>query len=71
LSIDKIIEAKIHGVDPDFARSFSEFEFRDLSFDDLIAFRIHGVSASFIRRNFEDGDSPEDFIDMKIHGRRR
>ncbi|MEM8585450.1 MAG: M56 family metallopeptidase [Bacteroidota bacterium] len=71
LSIDKIIEAKIHGVGPDFAQSFSEFGFRDLSFDDLIAFRIHGVSASFVRRNFEDGDSPEDFINMKIHGRRR
>ncbi|MEM7571336.1 MAG: M56 family metallopeptidase [Bacteroidota bacterium] len=71
LGYDDLMGASIHGLTPAFVRSFEEFNFRDLSFDDLIAFRIHGVNSNFIRRNFEDGDSPGDFIEMKIHGRGR
>ncbi|MEM6396737.1 MAG: M56 family metallopeptidase [Bacteroidota bacterium] len=68
LSFDDLVSAKIHGVTPNFVRSFEEFKFRDLSIDELISFRIHGVTAEFIRSNWERGDSPGDFIEMRIHG---
>ena len=69
LGFDDLLGAGIHGLTPEFARSFDEFNFRTLSFDDLVAFRIHGITPNFIRRNRDDGDSPDDFISMKIHGR--
>ena len=47
-SVDKIIEAKEHGVTPEFVSELQRMGYRNLSLDKAIELKDHGVDAEFI-----------------------
>lgn len=47
-SVDKIIEAKEHGVTPEFVGELQQMGYRNFSLDKAIALKDHGVDAEFI-----------------------
>jgi bla regulator protein BlaR1 len=49
VSVDKIIEAKEHGVTPEFIGDLQQMGYKNFSLDKAIALRDHGVDAEFIR----------------------
>ena len=50
LTLDQLIELRIHGVDPEFIRDMRAAGGNDLSVDKLVELRIHGVDPDFIRK---------------------
>ncbi len=71
LTVDQVIQFKIHGVHAGYARSLQEAGLSGLTPDKLIAARIHGVTAEYIRALQAVGITPvpiDDLIAMRIHG---
>jgi beta-lactamase regulating signal transducer with metallopeptidase domain len=73
IDIDRLVEARIHGVNADYVRSMSEANaaLRRLPVEQLVAMRIHGVSPAFVREMAAAGYpnlSPEALVAMRIHG---
>ena len=71
LSLEKLVEFRIHGVSPEFIRGLAEVGLRDLPANRLVEFRIHGVSAELVRALSEAGHenlSPDKLVSLKIHG---
>lgn len=69
MDLEEVVAAKIHGLSPSYAAKIRDLGFEDASIDDLIGLRIHGVSAGFIKENRDKGETLDDFVEMKIHGR--
>lgn len=69
LTLQEFVNARIHGVSPEYAASFREVGFKDIPMKMLVNLRIHGVSADFIKARRDKGETLQDFITMKIHGR--
>lgn len=71
LSLDKLVELRIHGVSPGFIREMAEVGLRDLPADRLVELRIHGVRPELVRALSEAGHenlSPDKLVALKIHG---
>jgi beta-lactamase regulating signal transducer with metallopeptidase domain len=73
IDIDRLVEARIHGVNADYVRSMSEANaaLRRLPVEQLVAMRIHGVSPAFVREMAAAGYpnlSPDALVAMRIHG---
>ncbi len=71
LRFEDFVNARIHGVTPRFVKSFEGLGYGKIPFKQLKSLKIHGVSADYIRKYRRDGDSVEDMISDKIHGRHR
>lgn len=71
LSLEKLVEFRIHGVSPDFIRGMADVGLRDLPANRLVEFRIHGVKPELVRALAEAGHenlSPDKLVSLKIHG---
>ncbi len=71
LTVEQLIELKIHGVTPEFAVAVKQAGFANVTPAELIELRIHGVDADFIRAFKAAGDSNlsiEDVVSLRIHG---
>jgi beta-lactamase regulating signal transducer with metallopeptidase domain len=71
LTVEQLIELKIHGVTPDFAVAVKQAGFANVTPAELIELRIHGVDADFIRAFKAAGDgnlSIDDLVSLHIHG---
>lgn len=71
LSLEKLVEFRIHGVSPEFIRAMADAGFPDLPAQRLVEFAIHGVSAEFVRAMGEAGYknlTADKLVELKIHG---
>ncbi len=71
LEFKDFVNARIHGISPRFVRSYQDLGYGKIPFKQLMKLKIHGVSANYIRKYRRDGDSIDDMINDKIHGRHR
>ena len=71
LTFDDFVSARIHGITPRFVKSYEGLGYGTIPFGKLINLKIHGVSADYIRKFRDEGDSVDDLIYDKIHGRHR
>lgn len=70
-SVDKLIEARDHGVTAEFVSALQQMGYKDLSLDKAIGLRDHGVDAEFIESIRGYGlthFSLDDAIRLKDHG---
>jgi beta-lactamase regulating signal transducer with metallopeptidase domain len=71
LSLDDLVEFRIHGVSPEYIRSLESAGYPDLPADRLVEFRIHGVSPEEIRDLASvgiEGLTPDRLVEFRIHG---
>ena len=71
LTVEQLIDLKIHGVTPEFAVAVKQVGFARVTPAELIELRIHGVDADFIRAFKSAGDSNlsiQDVVSLRIHG---
>ncbi|HEV2483368.1 MAG TPA: M56 family metallopeptidase [Puia sp.] len=70
-SVDKLIEARDHGVTAEFVSALQQMGYRDLTLDKAIELRDHGVDAEFIENIRALGFthfSLDDAVRLKDHG---
>lgn len=70
-SVDKLIEARDHGVTAEFVSALQQMGYKDLTLDKAIQLRDHGVDAEFIESIQGNGlthFSLDDAIRLKDHG---
>ncbi|MBL7816014.1 MAG: M56 family metallopeptidase [Saprospiraceae bacterium] len=71
LSPERIVEAKIHGIDNTFIESYKAMGFQNLNIQKAIEFKIHGVDAAFVKSLNDAGYkdmSANKVVELKIHG---
>ena len=71
LSVDDLIQFKIHGVTPEFIRQMQAAGLSHPDPDDLVSMRIHDVTPAFIQELKDagfSGLSVDDLVSFKIHG---
>jgi len=71
VSVDKLIEAKEHGVSVEFIKELQQMGYKDLTIDQAIQLKDHGVDADFIRDIQKMGytDMPLDkAVKLRDHG---
>jgi beta-lactamase regulating signal transducer with metallopeptidase domain len=71
LTVDQLIELKIHGVTPEFASAIKQAGFAGVTPDELIQLQIHGVDPALIRSLKATGLSNlsiDDLVSLSIHG---
>jgi bla regulator protein blaR1 len=71
VSVDKLIEAKEHGVTPEFVGELQRLGYKDFSLDKAIELRDHGVDADFvesIKGMGFDHLSLEKLVELRDHG---
>jgi beta-lactamase regulating signal transducer with metallopeptidase domain len=70
-TIDQLVRAAQHGVDPEFVRGLRDAGYKDLGLDELIALRNHGVDPDYIRELAvvgHKGLSLNELINLRNHG---
>ena len=55
LTVDELIQLKIHGVTPEFATSIKSAGYKDVTAQELVQLAIHGVDAAFVRHLQDSG----------------
>jgi beta-lactamase regulating signal transducer with metallopeptidase domain len=71
LTVDELIELKIHGVTPEFALAVKQSGFTNVTAHELVEMAIHGVDANFMRGMKNNGLtnlSVADLVSLHIHG---
>lgn len=71
LTVDELIELKIHGVTPEFAQAVKQAGFPSVTAQELVHMSIHGVDLAFLRAMRANGLrnlSIADLISLRIHG---
>jgi beta-lactamase regulating signal transducer with metallopeptidase domain len=71
LSLDDLVEFRIHGVSPEEVRDLASIGIEGLTPDRLVEFRIHGVDAELVRALAAAGYEnipAEKLVELKIHG---
>jgi beta-lactamase regulating signal transducer with metallopeptidase domain len=71
LTVDELIELKIHGVTPEFAAAVKQAGFTNVTAHELVEMAIHGVDVDFMRGMKNDGInnlSIADLVSLRIHG---
>ena len=71
VSVDKLIEAKEHGVTPEFVGELQRLGYKNISLDQAIRLRDHGVTAEFISDLQTQGYTDINLnkaVDLRDHG---
>ncbi|MGA2742994.1 MAG: M56 family metallopeptidase [Bryobacteraceae bacterium] len=71
LTVDELIELKIHGVTPEFAMAVKQAGYPNVAAQELIQMAIHGVDVNFMRGMKNNGLtnlSVADLVSLRIHG---
>jgi len=71
LTVDELIDLKIHGVTPEFAVAVKQAGYTNVSAHELVDMAIHGVDVDFIRAMKDNGLtnlSVADLVSLRIHG---
>jgi len=71
LTVDELIELKIHGVTPEFALAVKQAGYPNITAQQLIEMAIHGVDPDFVRSMKTNGLtnlSVADLVSLRIHG---
>lgn len=71
LTVDELIDLKIHGVTPEFALAVKQAGYTNVTAPELIEMSIHGVDADFMRgmkNNGLNNLSIADLVSLRIHG---
>ena len=71
LSVDDLVQMKIHGIDPEFVRGTLATGFPDVTVDELVQMKIHGIDVLYIKEMMQAGLGEltiDDLVQMKIHG---
>jgi len=71
LSIEQLLQMRIHGIDADYIKAMKAAGFDNLSFEELMQLRIHGVDAEYAGEMNDvgfDDLSIEELLQMRIHG---
>jgi beta-lactamase regulating signal transducer with metallopeptidase domain len=71
LTVDELIDLKIHGVTPEFALAVKQSGFTNVTAHELVDMAIHGVDANFMREMKNAGLanlSVADLVSLRIHG---
>ena len=70
LSLDRLVEMRIHGATPDFINELDRLGYRGLSPSKLVEMRIHRATVEYIEelRNLGYSDlDPDELVEMRIH----
>ncbi len=70
-NLEKITEARMHGVNPTYVQEMREAGYPNLTLDQLIELRMHGVNAEFIQEMRDAGYPDLDLrqlLHLRIHG---
>jgi beta-lactamase regulating signal transducer with metallopeptidase domain len=71
LTVDELIDLKIHGVTPEFAVAVKQAGYTHVTASELVEMAIHGVDVDFMRgmkAHGLDTLSVDDLVSMRIHG---
>jgi len=71
LTVDELIELKIHGVTPEFAMAVKQAGYTNVTAHELVEMAIHGVDVDFMRgmrNNGLNNLSIADLVSLRIHG---
>jgi beta-lactamase regulating signal transducer with metallopeptidase domain len=71
LTVDELIDLKIHGVTPEFALNVKQAGFTNVTAHELVDMSIHGVDVNFMRGMKSNGLnnlSIADLVSLRIHG---
>jgi len=71
LTVDELIQLKIHGVTPEFATAIKNAGYKDVTAEELVQLAIHGVSLASIQALRDAGlrnPSIEELVELQIHG---
>ncbi len=68
---EDLVAMRIHGVSPEYIRGLQTLGYRQVPVQTLVAMRIHGVTVDFARkaRERDPGVSPDELVNLRIHGR--
>lgn len=70
-TIEKLTEARMHGVSRQYAQEMREAGYSDLTLQDLMHLKMHGVNAKFVREMRDVGLgslSPQQLGELRMHG---
>jgi len=71
LTVDELIDLKIHGVTPEFALAVKQAGYTDVTAHELVDLAIHGVDVDFMRamkKNGLNNLSVADLVSLGVHG---
>ena len=71
LSVDQLIQLRIHGVTPALVRGLAEAGLEPASVDELVMLQIHGIDVDFAKGLRDAGLrhlTPDQLVQLKIHG---
>jgi beta-lactamase regulating signal transducer with metallopeptidase domain/uncharacterized membrane protein len=71
LSLNKVVELKIHGVDAKYKRDLNDAGYIDVPTDQIVEAKIHGINGDYLKDLAASGyknPSLQDVIEFKIHG---
>ena len=71
LTVDELIDLKIHGVTPEFAMAVKQAGYQDVTAEQLVDMAIHGVDVAFMQgmqKNGLNNLSVGDLVSLRIHG---
>ena len=71
LTVEQLVEMKLHGVTPDFIREMRDLKFDNLTPDQLTEMKLHGVTPDFVREVRQQGFenlTADQITRMKLHG---
>ncbi len=71
LTVDELIQLKIHGVTPQFAAAVKQAGYAKVSAEELVQLAIHGVDIDYmngLKRGGLNSLSIDDMVNLRIHG---
>ncbi len=71
LSLNKVVELKIHGIDAKYKKDLNEAGYIDVPTDQIVEAKIHGINGDYLKDLAASGykkPSLQDVIEFKIHG---
>lgn len=68
ISLERIVEFKIHGVDAQYRQSLADAGYIDVALDHILEAKIHGISPEYMKEMSGHKLALHELVEMKIHG---